>query len=76
MWAVNVRLDKPKTALYKSGMTKPLSGMAYVRWLHGRVHRRGRIVAMHKQGISLAEIGRTFKISRERVRQIVKGNGA
>lgn len=53
-------------------MSKPLSGMDYVRWLQGQMKRRERIVALHKQGISLAEIGRRFDISRERARQIVK----
>lgn len=37
--------------------------------------RTARIVAMHKQGVSLEKIGQQFKVTRERIRQILKKNG-
>jgi len=36
--------------------------------------KRGELVKMREAGLSYAEIGRTLNITRERVRQIVKGN--
>lgn len=54
-------------------MGKPLNGAAYVDWLRVQVRRRARILRLFRAGISQAEIGRRLGISRERVRQIVKG---
>ena len=65
-------IDTAVMRAYKDGMDKPLSGADYVRWLQEQLKRRAKIAALHKKGISLAEIGRRFGISRERVRQIVK----
>ncbi len=36
--------------------------------------RRDEIVKLRKAGLTYAEIGRRFEITRERVRQILKGN--
>lgn len=68
----NLPIDSPILGAYKGGMDKPLNGTAYVNWLKQQVKRRARIIALHKRGISLAEIGRQFGVSRERIRQIVK----
>jgi len=38
--------------------------------------RRDEVIKLRKAGVSYAEIGRRLGVSRERVRQIVKGNPA
>jgi transposase len=50
----------------------PLRGSAYKAWLKQQAKRKAKIVAMHKDGISHAEIGRRIGVSRQRIYQIVE----
>lgn len=41
----------------------------------GSVERASRMIAMYRQGVTLQKIGDQFKLTRERVRQILEKNG-
>jgi DNA-directed RNA polymerase sigma subunit (sigma70/sigma32) len=49
-----------------------MSDEAFSRFLWPKTWERNRqVVAMHREGATLAETGRRFGLSRERVRQII-----
>ena len=51
----------------KAGMKKTLKGVAYIRWMEAQAKRRAEIIALRVKGETLDQIGRKYKISRQRV---------